>query len=1297
MKIISAVICLLGINLFAGPFELDDHTLLLSHFDNADPYQVDGFANGLERFGGMGAKSIKEGRYGRAVDLRGILFEKDFVQNGVSNNARFDGFYLPKYDNINVYQGTFECWIRIPDRKKFTEHPIYRWNLLHPVFSYQAAKPKDKRSNSLNLSVSQNYIVFLFPFLSGDYVRGTIRFKRKDDFSGKFAIDSWHHLAICWSKGELVGYLDGRPFVTVDMTSQKGFVLWSRAQNGLNLGGVVLDELRISDNVRYHKAFEPDWPDGKRPVDAFPGVPNLPRYDAKEEIPYSPCRIKAPANPKIKEYTFGTLKFYLDTETGCLVKLGCDKQVSAASGNGLVINEGLEKKMLAQEKAGQWRFGKSKTGNYMLGFEQKFAGGVSAKHELTEDKNAVCWKIILKNDGDKEKWLEPQLSLPLPFGQIREFFDGSIVKTDFRKNLRGESYFYTMPLSIAFDGNKSLAMGIDPNQIHNDMVNELIVPQDSSRNGIMRQGIKVALSPGESYPLTFYIFTENKNNFGAIDALAAYQDRFPELYKQRPDVPIYAYMNTAMDYAVLQLPDIWRQCYVGMLYGGGPVHSKTDQSGIPKYWKNPRFNKHNSYKYARSSQKKWKTLENLHEAIPLMYRHAYDNYYPIRGSATSAGWSEFFIIKDVSPKYQLSRDPMTVFQAEYIINKKDSRFINECGPTGDFIRQDLKKFYQLMQPWNQTIINTKSIYVSSRFADYYTRRTPGRSFSYDRGTFYRGDVSRMKRYKEHNQQVNNGHRASMWSTDGGFISHAYCTQSAATGSNGVGDAFVAAMSCQGADLEVSRHLQGEKPFVFTHGFSWDYTPWMFQGMKWTAAGFRDYLRYRNAHFLLQMLKIGAHTDPIYYMGNLEAIERYPIVAESLISGRQPHAGGKVNKPLWMIRGGKGLKSFLAIGNQTAKQHKTDVQIFDVYFGGTPLFGNFLGGKTTLALTPGQVTIPEVEVAPRDMTGLRCLGIMNGPSKGKVDVDFQGDGINLYVNYQISINEKASLQLNSFAPLYKITSCKIDGKVVQPSRAGVIELKPGSRRVAVTLHNRVFDFTDREFAALDLYKDNKVNACMVTDKGYTYKNKFSGTRYELGFAAGTAWMFRDFWEQYDEENGIYGDIQLPEFVDKKPAGYTGWTLLFKVDPKYQEGKVDINPGSREIVFSGGSPGQIRQAMTVFLRQLDRKYPHVGRQIWLHFARGKKVKDIWKTVRLAAWRRKEFMQALGDVNFLSKPVLRKEHEKLYDNDNRDFEGKYTMKFSPYIYEPTFTDSYVYGYKGPEKPSGHEFKFASPQPKR
>jgi len=163
--------------------------------------------------------------------------------------------------------------------------------------------------------------------------------------------------------------------------------------------------------------------------------------------------------------------------------------------------------------------------------------------------------------------------------------------------------------------------------------------------------------------------------------------------------------------------------------------------------------------------------------------------------------------------------------------------------------------------------------------------------------------------------------------------------------------------------------------------------------------------------------------------------------------------------------------------------------------------------------------------------------------------------------------------------------------------------------------------------------------------------------------------------------------------EKPAGFQGWTVVLKNDALAGPGKVHLDATEREIVLTGRSPGEVRRAMVALLRLMDRKYPHIGRLLPLqslatphmpkragHSFRPWPVEDPLATFFGNDKPSRDFFRGFADRSFALKPILKPECEPLYADDNRDFAGKYAMRFAPYIFEPTYADSFVYGYKGP-----------------
>ncbi len=1261
MKILSLTLLVCGLSLGAGQFKLDDATLLLNSFDGKNPYVAD-FANGNPHFGGMGARQV-DGYYGKGLDISGLQFERDFVNKGTSHNARFDGFCLPRFDNINYYQGTFEFWFKLPVGK-VRPNPRYSTYILQAVFSYMVQNPGDKRHSALLVNLNSRAISYLLPFLNGRYHKGALRFKHP------LKPGLWHHLALCWSPGEFTAFLDGKIFMSLDMTGAKGFALASQVIYPINMSGVILDELRISDTVRYQGSFEPNWKNGVRPQYAWDGVSGVQRHPARTYSPYRPAVIKTSAAAGGTDFKAAGLDLRFNQKNGSLIRLRC-RQVGAGGGmNGLIIHEGVANKLLKPLRVINWRQKQN-----ILSFQQIFEDGIEAGNILEPAKDALRWTITFTNNSDRERWIEPKLSIPLPFGKVLEYFDGSDIKKQFPKSYRGESFFYTMPFCAAFGNRNPVGIAMDPREQYNAPVNELI-PSSGATPAVMRQGLKMALAPKESYTVKFYLVTTAKYRFGVIDAIAKFHDMFPELYRRRPELPVFSYMNIAPVSRYQELPELWRQTYVGTVFRQGPSHG-TDLAGHREFWNNPAYFKDPTYRFTRKREQLWGgSLDNMHETIRTLSRNTYDQYYPVGASWLPAGVLNDYMVKALWPGHTPEGDPLVLVQSYAPpINKDGKYFVNEKNtPLGKFIKRDVADYFDLLLPFSTTVINTKGQYIAMRFNDEIAQKTPGRAYSRDRGTYVHGDAGRMDRYREHTFGHNSKGPRVIWSA-GGQALHSLCVYSAAVPYEGFG--YYQYHNAMAPQFAASRYMLGEKPLLMFQMYFWDFLPLIFKPQEFTPASLRDYFRYRDSHLFLQQLKNGSHLEPVYLCGRLEMVERYPILAESIISGRQTHPGAKVAPPLWLVRGGRGAESLLVAANQSPQAQSSDIEIFNTYYSGVPLFAEYFGGNSKMTVSPETTIIPAVKVKRRDLRAFKCVGILCGKTSGSVATDFSGDGLTMQLQLKLQLSSPVKLQLNTFAPIYEISSCSLNGRKIEAKNHD-IELAVGKNQLELKYQNRILDFSEKDFRDLDLLKNSKVNFRLIADRGKMYVNKKRPGTWNcmLGFENGTAMMLKDFFEQYDEENGVYGDIGLETTTGKIPAGYSGWKVRFLSGKSHTASKVRINRDKHELIFSGPSEGQVRLAMVVFLRLLERKYPHVGRIMPLHSARRRPFNDLWKTVRLSAGGRKEFYEHFPEKDFLRKPLLKAEHEALYKNGNHDFTGKYRTEYSPYLYEPTCVDTFVYG---------------------
>ncbi len=1262
--------------------KIDSHTTLYAGFDKTTR-QAD-YALGFKNFYGDGAVLVK-GVKGNAIDLRMRPIMKNFQTECSDYTPVFTAWGFSPRGNIPVRQGTFECWFRVSDMKK-DKRNIFGTNLIGAAVSRNfIIKEKNnklpgKKYTDIGININQYGMLFRFSFLDLDSITEQIAFKNIPGFKSRLEPDQWHYFTMCWSPGELIVYLDGRPVKAWDITGKKGLVLSCQPARFISMSDLIIDELRISNNARYTKAFEPEWPDGTRPKYAFPGIPKVKRFPGKYEEIAPPTPFKLNPGPELKT-KIGDFQLKFNRNSGVLS--GLDK-ASPGYANGLMLWKGFERKPLPPRNAADWQ------NNGKLNFKQEFEQNISVDNQIEAGKTGTLdWSITLENKGKKEIYLEALLSLPVA-GKVVEFFDGSDIKTVLHTPRHRDLYYSTLPYVAASSGKDFIGVGLNPYTPYSDLVGEWI-PASLGQPQI-RQGIKLALFPGEKYELKYRII-KGQGSFGCLDAVDNYHKNFPRFYRFLDDVTIYTYMPATQHLYSDQLYDQKRVGYAGSIWGHGPGHDKGDEWGSEKFWNRTDFAKWPIWKrYTHRKEVMWKNLLNNQRAVPAFYKRAYDNWYPVRRFHTCPDLMPVFYVNATWPGYQPNDDLLCFGQ--YYMRTYNWLVVNEWNtPVGKHILNEAQQYRKAMDQWSPGFINDMSHGGSMyRHNDPVAQKSPGRSFSRDLKTFVRQAAGRQARYDALAKKNARGYRTSFWS-DGGAFSYSLCGSSAAIAIEGGG--FFKDLANNGPYMEAARYLLGEKPMtVMTHQND-DWTG-NFVNKNITPAELREYLRYNFRQLMLFCMRTGVSMDPATYNHGQQFLCEYnPALVESVTLGRRLIPAATVKEPLWLRRSGKKLDQLLIVGNQNPSTIVSDVNCTNSYYGGAPIWGRWLGGSLNEAIDTYKAAIKTVAVQPRTPEVFKLLGVFKNGT-GKVSTNFTGDGLDMQVTFNSELKKPGRLVLNTFAPLYRIEKMTLNGKNIKPENE--LKLSAGRHQLTVKFHNNALDFTKAQWDKVQLIKNNKANFYLIADKGIN-QHIAPGVSariasFQFGFEHGTAMMLSEFIHQYDTEDGIPDNMQRPELKSAYDPGYSGWAVELRENQNEKTGVVRIDPAKRLILVTGPTQGEMRRAMVVFMRMVDRKYPNIGRNIPLRYRKakylpGKKINFKKLCVRVQT---RELYENLADKKFLYKPILYKEYENLYANDNMDFAGKYKLRFSPYIFEPTYTDDFVYGYKG-GKAVGLKFKPGSP----
>lgn len=1268
----SRLVAVLGIaaTSIGAQFGPDANTLLLASFDEQTT-RAD-YAMGLSLFAGNGA-TLTDGYYGKAIDLRRRGLTKDFWDTCADYTPRYDAWGFHSRGNVDPWQGTFECWFKPADPRK--PKLLWSYNFLNAELCNSVKHPENpERYSGFGLTLHMYGLKYFFPTVAGKAFLGELNFKDIEGFARYLDPAQWHHFAMTWSQGALVVHLDGRPLLSFDMTDQLGLVLVANPTRFLSMSDCVIDELRISNVVRYEGRFEPQWQGGSRPDYAFPGHPKVTVHAHRTMPAAEPAVPPAPRKGSIARVSLGEYLLQFDKQTGTLVDFQVGRSKGMPASHGLILHSGLDRVPL--QPVGLDNFWSNEE---HLVFNQRFEQNVRASHLLREVDGVLVWETTLSNEGDEEAWLEPLLSLPVPLREVEEFFDGIEPRTMLHLPRHHDEYCYTLPFVAAAGNGEFFGVGMDPRIDLSDIVNEWIPDRQS---GVLRQGTKVALAPKESFTYRFVI-VRGEGGFATLDAIAKFHAQFPDLYHLRPDVPVYSYLPATQYYMADKHVDMKRLGYAGAFWGHGPGRDKGDEYGRPDWWNNPKFDGKPGFRdYTKRIQRMWGSPANLREYITAFFRQSYDNFYPVRRFHTCPDVTPIYIAQELWPGYVANEDPLCFGQ--YYVPNWNWWIVNEYHtPIGAHFRETTRQFFRQTKGYCPGFINDMShAGALYRHNDPIAKRTPGRSFSRDLGPFVRKALGRKQRYEVLNEFVDSGHRATVWS-DGGSFSHTLGAYSSGMAIEGAG--LYKDLTGSGDYVVPARNLVGEKPFSAMTHLNDDWIGYYLDAKEFTPATLRDYYRYCGSQLALYGIENGITLDPSSYMyGRQKELELAPILVESTVLGRQVVHAARVADSLWVRRAGRELDTFLVVGNNQPKPVQTDGTVYRRYFGGAPVFVEYYGGKTVHRIEEKTVTMKDVAVQPRDVAAFKAAAMLQTKGGAAVTSRLAGDGIQLRLDLSIRARSGDELTLSSFAPLYEIAEVTLDGDTISYDPRIPILIRQADTEVKVVYRNRAIAFSAAEWKNVELIKDGKVNFCLVADKGVSFvvDTDRPKTTHRFGFEHGTANLLNEFLEEYDSEDGIPGNLGYAEFKDAPPKDYPGWTVVLKEDPVVPAGRVRIENASRTITVEGATQGEMRRAMVVFMRLVDRKYPHVGRFFPFRYRKQFYVAD--KPVPIEKWVvRKptaEFFKTIEDPKFLVKPILRREYESLYANDNMDFAGKYEMRWSPYLFEPTYGDDYVYGYSGP-----------------
>lgn len=1221
------------------PFDADPYTLLLAGFEE-NTGSAD-YAMGLADFGGMGWLS-GEGYYGAGLNLDRTFLHPDFYSSSDSALPFFFNFGISPHGNFENSQGTLEFWFLLKDD---TEGVLFH---------------SDNGNYGVSCRMSPSRLILSWSGLGEEKISG------QATFSPALQKNSWHYFTQTWSPGEFAIYIDGRLAFTRDMSRVSGLVSSRVDKPGIYIGGqsfgspasgpsvgvrMGLDELAVSSVVRYIDNFEPKWKDGVRPSYAYagPGVRPI-RYDRRDEIP-------AVAESVLSEFSGGVtavtladgLSAGLDSADGFLKTVSAGGQNFSGEKGGVLIWEGLDRTPLFHAVSAL----DISSGGSGVSFRQQYGDDLIASSSITQIEGRGVWELVLKNTSAAARHLEVQLSLPLPLNNITDYFDGSVFHDDLRLPRRKTEFAKTVPFSAAGNAGAYAGIGLDSEIRVSDLINEW-VPLKEGR-GAVRQGFKTVIDPGAEMTYRFFILHGN-SRYGARKALEQYYHAHEgPLYTKNPDVSVLTHLPCA--YVIShanrkEFPygsETARMLYCGHDWRHEPNYGiKGDEAGLGPYFKNEAYLDQPDYEYAVTKWDKYTDLDDYRRQQLDAARSSYEQTYTAHVRHWHPQTLNKLIINDVYPAGQdLTGDPLQCGQ-KYSEQAIRALMVNTFNtPLFDWNKQQADYFEAIWGPWNKGFTHDTTYDCTFRAIDPIARQTAGRSFSRDRGEFLRMAFGFGQWFQYLNKNLQTGDRALAALGDGSYVS--YITSTAADKNLTEEMRMNDNMGYPGR-FSLGRIVSGEKAFDAPIGrlFSMDrsYTLLGDSFMNLTEPELRNYYRYFLDQYMLHCFKHGVYMSALLTHGKQKQVEHRALLVESVMAGYKVVTAASTDGDLFVTRYGSGLDTILVAGNQKPVAQTVDLTVDggEITGGAALVVGDYYGGTLGATVDGTQTVLGDIEVGRRDLRAFRAVGALYGAENVSALIDYSGDGITFKT--AITFNGgTGSLGYVPFLPAdYSIESIFQNGNPLVPDVNGMVAFPAGTTSLLeVNYRHNLLNMDSTAWSQAELIKTNAALVQAVIPAGATAVD------------SGTLQWINHFVFMHDYEDGVKGNL-TPVAVATNTSSFSGWQVTMNMD---SGSEASVSLSGQKIVVSGRDDLERKRGMAVFMRLLDRKYPHIGSFLF--------PDDLSPYEGLAALIDRNVAQLIEAYDFHKKPLLDDAHEHLYQNGNMDFHGKYTLKVSPYIYEP------------------------------